>query len=180
MKGIIFTEFLTFAEAGHGDDFVDDLVYAADLPGKGIFTSVGTYDFSELVKMLSTYCQMTRRPLPSVLREFGQHLVVVFRKKFPELFGQYAGTLSLLNNVEDHIHVEVLKLYPDAELPSFDTISYSERQLVLDYTSCRALSDLAVGLIQGVADLYRENVTIETRHLEGNASPKVRFTVAVA
>lgn len=144
MKGIIFTEFLAFVEDRHGDDFVDDLIFHAKLPGKGVYTSVGTYEFSELAKLLSLYCQLTESKAPNTLRLFGEYLVGAFHRKWPDIFASYGGTIELLNQVEDNIHVEVKKLYLDAQLPSFETIEITKNSIVMDYTSCRSLSDLAL------------------------------------
>jgi len=174
---MIFTEFLAYAESRHGDDFVDDMIFSAQLPSKGIYTAVGTYEFTELVTMLATYCQLTRQGLPPVLHAFGKYLVTTFHRKWPEIFAGYSGTISLLNQVQDHIHVEVMKLYPDAQLPHFDTISMEDDRIVMDYSSCRALADLAIGLIEGVADYYDERVAITTLPIENKPLAKVRFTI---
>jgi len=179
LKGIIFTEFLAFAEDRHGDDFVDDLIYHAKLPGKGVYTSVGTYEFSELARLLGLYCQFTESRAPDVLRLFGKYLVGAFYKKWPDIFARYGGTIELLNQVEDNIHVEVKKLYPDAQLPTFRTIEIGKNSIVMDYASCRALSDLATGLISGVADHYQENAEILTESVDSADIPTVRFRVEI-
>lgn len=179
MKGIIFTEFLAFVEDRHGDDFVDDLIFHAKLPGKGVYTSVGTYEFSELAKLLGLYCQSTDSKVPDVLRLFGTYLVGAFYRKWPDIFSRYGGTIELLNQVEDNIHVEVKKLYPDAQLPTFRTIEIGKNSIVVDYASCRSLSDLATGLISGVAGHYRENVEILTDNVASADKPTVRFRVEI-
>lgn len=177
MKGIIFTEFLAFVEDRHGDDFVDDLIFHAKLPGNGVYTSVGTYQFSELATLLGLYCQFTESKAPEILRLFGKYLVGAFSRKWPDIFARYDGTIELLNQVEDNIHVEVKKLYPDAQLPTFNTIEIRKDSIVMDYASCRSLSDLAIGLISGVADHYGENIVILTENVSSADKPTVRFHV---
>jgi hypothetical protein len=174
---MIFTEFLEFVAKHHGDDFVDDLIFNANLPSEGIYTSVGTYDYSEMVELLKVYCQTTETRLPAALRQFGNYLVQAFHRKWPDIFARYDGTIMLLDRVENHIHVEVQKLYPDAQLPTFETIEISERRIVMDYSSCRALSDLALGLIEGVSDHYGESVNIVAEYRNISAPSKVRFFV---
>jgi hypothetical protein len=49
MKGMVFTEFLEMVEAKFSADMVDDIISDSDLPNGGAYTSVGTYDHSELV-----------------------------------------------------------------------------------------------------------------------------------
>ena len=48
--------------------------------------------------------------------------------------------------IDNHIHMEVQKLYPDAELPSFECIR-SGNQLTLNYRSPRPLAAVAQALL---------------------------------
>jgi Haem-NO-binding len=52
------------------------------------------------------------------LRSFGKHLFGRFVCNYPQFFGGINSALTFLANIEGYIHVEVRKLYPDAELPS--------------------------------------------------------------
>jgi hypothetical protein len=64
------------------------------------------------------------------------------------------------------IHVEVLKLYPDAELPSFRVEQRGDDTMTLTYRSNRHMSPLAVGLIEGAAAHYGRRV-----HIDQTAQP---------
>lgn len=165
MKGIVFTEFLSFVELIHGDDFVDDMI--AESGVEAHYTSVGTYEFSELASLVTTYCKMTGTSMPDALRSFGNALARVFQAKFRVFYGTYDTTLEFLAHVDSHIHVEVRKLYPDAQLPKFELIERSPRCLSLRYESCRPLADLAVGLIEGSASYWGERVLVRALPLEG-------------
>ncbi len=179
MKGIVFTEFLEFASASHGDDLVDDMIADAGLAGSAHFTAVGTYEFSELAKLLDAYCRLTGESAPRALNGFGRHLCQVFQKKFPDVFTACDGLLDFLCSVDGHIHVEVKKLYPDAELPRFEEIAREPRRLVLDYISCRPLADLAIGLIEGAADYYRESVVVNVRAVSTESGARQRFEIGL-
>jgi hypothetical protein len=178
MKGIVFTEFLEFAGASRGEDLVDDMVAEAGLVDKA-YTSVGTYDFSELARLLGAYCALTGESAPRTLNGFGRHLCLVFQKKFPEVFTACDGLLSFLCSVDGHIHTEVRKLYPDAELPRFEEIEREPKRLVLDYVSCRPLADLALGLIEGSAEYYREKIAVVVSPVETDAGTRQRFEISV-
>jgi hypothetical protein len=176
MKGIVFTEFLEFVGASQGEDFVDDMVAEAGL-ADAAYTSVGTYDFNELSRLLGAYCALTGESSALALNGLGRHLCGVFQKKFPEVFTGCGGLLDFLRSVDGHIHVEVRKLYPDAELPRFEEISGDPNRLVLDYISCRPLADLAIGLIEGASEYYREKVAIVVRPVEADAGARQRFEI---
>lgn len=149
MKGIVFTEFLEMVEALHDGDFVDDLIVTAGLPHEGAYSAVGTYPHTEMVSLVVRYSTMTDAPVPSVLSGFGRHLFSRFAVLYPVFFENISCPLHFLGTIEDVIHVEVRKLYPDAELPRFDAVWPSPEVLELTYRSERHLGDLAAGLIDG-------------------------------
>lgn len=52
MKGIVFTEFLDMVETRWSAGFADALLDATELKSGGAYTTVGTYDFGEMVALL--------------------------------------------------------------------------------------------------------------------------------
>ena len=53
MKGIIFTEFLDLVEKKFGLVMVDKIINQSQLDSNGAYTSVGTYEFSEMLQLIS-------------------------------------------------------------------------------------------------------------------------------
>ena len=180
MKGVVFTELLEFTEETFGDIMVDDIISDSHLPHGGAYTSVGTYDFSEMRTLITMLAQRSGKPVPELLLAFGRHLSRRFAKGFPMFFEGQKSLFDFLESVEHRIHVEVHKLYPDAELPSFETHSRTTDCLQLDYRSCRPLASLAEGLILGAADYYgtRVAVTQENRSTDQNAYVRLHVRIA--
>ena len=83
----------------------------------------------------------------TLLFEFGRYLFDVFLKNYPHFFEQAGDLFSFLASIEDHIHVEVRKLYPEAELPGFESEIIDEKHMQLKYYSKRKMSEFALGLI---------------------------------
>lgn len=160
MKGIVFTEFLEMIEVKHSPDFADELIETAGLPHSGAYTSVGTYPHTEMVSLVVRYAAMDGQAVPEVLRGFGRHLFSRFVVLFPVFFRDIDDPKVLLAGIEDVIHVEVRKLYPDAELPRFDATWPEPEVLELIYRSERHLADLAEGLIEGCVAHYGKPHTI--------------------
>jgi hypothetical protein len=67
------------------------------------------------------------------------------------------------------VHVEVRKLYPDAELPVLGAVREGDTKMIMYYESNRPFAELAYGLMSGAIDHYKENVTIERQdeHSDG-------------
>ncbi len=148
MKGIVFTEFLGLVESRFGYDVVDEIIQAADLPNDGAYTSGGTYDFRELARLVDALSQSTATPQSELTKAFGSYLFQRFLQGFPAMFEGVSDAQTFLLRENDVIHVEVRKLYPDAELPSFDYVKDDASQsLEMRYDSARPFADLAEGLI---------------------------------
>ena len=73
----------------------------------------------------------------------------------------------MLKTIDDHIHVEVKKLYPDAELPKFQ---YTEQngQLHLHYQSPRPLAGVAYTLVTACLQFYDNTQTLVSHEIAEN------------
>ena len=176
MKGLVFTTFYAHCEERYGGDMIDDIIDDADLPTKGAYTSVGTYPFQEMVALITALVHRTGRTLPAVMEDFGRACFTKWVTYVPAHFDN-KDLFDVLSGI-DHFHeTEVRKLYPDAELPSFEVHSRDARRLVLHYVSCKPLADLATGVIKGAADYLGETVAVTHRPVANGPEEYVRFEV---
>ncbi|MBO6507083.1 MAG: heme NO-binding domain-containing protein [Roseibium sp.] len=180
MKGIVFTEYLAFAEQLVGEDVVEDVIEDCDLPSGGAYTSVGTYDHSEIVTLTKAFSQHTGTEPEELVRMFGSYLGEVFQKKFGRFFDDAPTFFDFLANVHTHIHVEVQKLYPDAELPSIEMLERSEFDALLRYRSPRKMDSLALGLIQATAISFGENLNVTRSYGHDAAGDFVDFRLRLS
>jgi hypothetical protein len=135
MKGVVFTEFFGMVEQVFSADMVDDLIEATEPPSGGAYTAVGTYDHAEIVAMVVELSARSGTPTDELLAAFGKHLFGRFHELYPVFFDGVPDAFSFLSSIEDVIHVEVRKLYPDAELPRFESWFPDEESMVLVYRS---------------------------------------------
>jgi hypothetical protein len=169
MKGIVFTEFLEMVEEAYGYDLVDKLLVESQLPSGGIYTSVGTYDHTEMVTLVLKLSAHLEMPAPELLRHYGRYMFRSFKRNYSPFIDRCDNAFDLLNSIQHYIHVEVRKLYPDAELPHFTVTQPAHNHLRMHYESERKLADFAQGLIEGCLAHYRERATVTqtVRELEG-------------
>ncbi|MFA5985207.1 MAG: heme NO-binding domain-containing protein [Methylococcaceae bacterium] len=161
MKGIVFTEFLDFVKVRYSDDTVDDIIEASALASGGAYTSVGTYDHNELIQLCHELSKQTGVNIEDLIKDFGVKLSHVFAKNYAVFFSRCSHYFDFLESIEAHIHKEVRKLYPDAELPTFSIIERSRSRLIMDYSSPRQMSILAQGLLAGTASQFNVNVIVQ-------------------
>ncbi|MFN8020186.1 MAG: heme NO-binding domain-containing protein [Acidimicrobiales bacterium] len=169
MKGVVFTEFFGMVAGLLGDDMVDDLVDATAPASGGAYTAVGTYDHREIVAMVAELSARTGTPVPDLLQAFGRHLFGRFADLYPVFFAGVTDCFEFLDSIETVIHVEVRKLYPDAELPRFESHRPDPGTMVLVYRSPRHLHDLAAGLIAACAEHFGQTITVDTEVADDGA-----------
>ena len=160
MKGIVFTEFFDLVEHLFGANMVDDILDDAAVPSGGAYTAVGTYPHEEMVSLVTALSKRADLPVPTLIHAFGKHLFTRFSTLYPVFFQGITDAYDFLESIESIVHVEVLKLYPDAQLPRFET-ERSGDNLTMIYRSPRHFADLAAGLIDGCIAHYGGGITME-------------------
>lgn len=157
---MVFTEFFEWVEQESGYEWVDRLLREVPSQSHGAYTAIGNYPHTELVEFVLHYSAASARPVDLVLKGFGAHMLGVFARFYPQFFDRCPNVMAFLESVDDYIHIEVLKLYPDAQLPRFETTKISNRSLEMVYRSDRGMASLAFGLIEEALRHYGQQGTI--------------------
>lgn len=110
MKGIIFAEFLDMVEQTYGLTTVDKIIITDQLPSGGAYTAAGTYDFAEMVQLISNLSQQTNIEISVLLKSFGKYFFNCLKETYPHFFIKKSGAFDFLRLMESHIHSEVKKL----------------------------------------------------------------------
>lgn len=170
MKGVVFREFMAYAEARLGEEALDEILEAPGLSTGGAYTAVGTYPAADMGILVGGAAAKAGCPVSRIVGEFGEHCGAAFLRQFPHYHAEAADLFDFLESVDGKIHIEVRTLYPDAELPRFRTLARTQDRLTLEYRSSRRLHLLAVGIIRSLSRHYGEPVEVEVREEgEGDA-----------
>ncbi|SMX46073.1 heme NO-binding domain-containing protein [Maliponia aquimaris] len=163
MKGIVFTELLEMAETAVGEEAVDAILDRLDLGSGGVYTAVGHYPCSELLQIVSALGEATGVPDADLQRRFGVWMHRRFVDSYPEFFRDKATALDMLDAIETEVHVEVRKLYPDAELPVFRTRRHGADRLEMIYRSERPLAAFCHGMVEACVGHFGQpaRITVE-------------------
>ncbi|MCW5587096.1 MAG: heme NO-binding domain-containing protein [Chromatiales bacterium] len=178
MKGIVFSEFNEMVEEMFSPALADKIIMRSDLASGGAYTTVGTYDHRELLTLVACLSEETGIAASNLIKTFGRHLAARFTALYPAFFEGIGGTLDFLETIEQHVHVEVRKLYPDAELPTFSTERTGADSMTMVYRSRRPFADLAEGLIEGCASHFAERIAIERSDSAAGELHSTRFTLS--
>ena len=176
MKGIVFTEFLELVEEKFGLEMVDTIISSSDLESKGAYTAVGTYSFSEMLQLLQHLSEQTGLSIDALLLVYAEHFFEVIKISYPGLIETYKDPIEMLSSIENHIHVEVKKIYPDAELPTFEIVDRTDTSLIMIYKSSRAMHHFGLGLMNKTFEHFNATATINLEKIKEDGT-EVRFII---
>lgn len=176
MKGIVFTEFLDLVEDKFGLEMVDSIIKQSKLESEGAYTSIGTYKFSEMLQLLQNLSNNTGVTIDDLLLVYGEHFFSVLQTSYPGLLATYKDPLEMLSSIEDHIHIEVRKIYPDAELPVFIVEEKTNKSLIMIYKSSRAMHHFGLGLMNKTFEYFNSSAKIILEKIKDDGT-EVRFLI---
>ncbi len=160
MKGVLFNVVEDVVTEAISGEAWDDVIDQAGV--EGAYTSLGTYPDEELGKIVAAVSSAADMSADDTQRLAGRlgfkHLV----RRAPHLLEGLDDWRSVLRSLDDIIHPEVRKIYPDADVPGFDTRDDGQT-LVVVYSSKRGLCALADGLICGTGDWF--DTELEVTHM---------------
>jgi len=158
MKGVVFNLLEEAITAEYGEDTWDALLAAAGL--HGAYTSLGNYPDAELMALVNVASGKLNVPPSDVVRWFGRKALPMLAARYPKFFTPHTTSRTFVLTLNDIIHPEVRKLYPQASVPDFEFDATEPRALKLVYRSRKKLCHFAEGLIEGTADHYHETVQL--------------------
>ncbi|GAA6193974.1 guanylate cyclase [Phaeobacter gallaeciensis] len=161
MKGVVFVELLRMAETVLGEEAVDQVLDQTELQSNGAFSAVGNYPCRELLSLVDAFGERLGAPPEALQVKFGHWMFSRFVEGYPEFFDGKKDAFEMLEAIEGEVHVEVRKLYPEVELPSFATNRPLPSQLRMVYESDRPLMHFCLGLIEACIAHFEDQADIQ-------------------
>lgn len=167
VKGIIFNLLQTVTEEAHGEAAWDEMLSVADVDGS--YTALGNYPDAEITALVTALAARTGADSATVLQWFGRAAMPHLRTRYPAFFAP-GDPVAMVTTLHDLIHTEVRKLYPGADPPDLAFSEITPSTVTIDYTSGRAMADLAIGFLHGVADAYGAQLFLQRDDLEADGT----------
>ena len=177
MKGMLFTELTEFIERHSDLATAEEIVETANLESSGAYTSVGNYPHEEMLLLVDAATSILGIPQQELMRHFGQELFVRLYESHPDFFEEAIHDApTFLARVQNHIHDEVVKLYPEARPPKLQ-VSDGDGCLLVSYDSHRPFALVALGLLEGCFEHFGEPITIRSDRALDTNSTSAQFSV---
>lgn len=153
------TEYLDWIEETRGIAEVDAIVTELGnaLTDGGAYTAVGNYPHDELVRMMRMVAAREGVSEFELQREFGTALFPALARTGAPMLEGVTGARDVFARINDVIHVEVKKLYPESNPPSVTMEHVAADEALIEYSSHRDMAGLCFGLIEGALDYYQES-----------------------
>lgn len=163
MKGTIFVEFFDLVESAHGLDMVDQIIEATEqqLKTGGAYTVVGNYPHEELLALATTLSNLSGNDMKDILGLFATQLMNAFTRMHPEFFTKSKDVFDFLMSVDQHIHADVRKIYPDANPPLVTGEILENGSMLLNYQSSRPFAELALALALASGEHFDQPLAAE-------------------
>jgi hypothetical protein len=178
MKGIIFTSFLNFLEAELGLVASERIIAQAKLNSGGAYTTVGFYDYKELLQLISISSPALNATPSQISQKFGGYLFRILATASPQHIRGKSSCMELFETINDVIHAEIKSLYPEANPPQIRYDRISPTTATLYYQSHRCLGDVMLGLIEGASKYFCERLQIQ-RKKSNKAGNQEVFTITI-
>jgi hypothetical protein len=163
VKGIILNLLQSVVETEHGEQLWDDVLVETGVDGA--FTSLGNYPDADVIALVDALAGRMGQTRELALQWFGRRAMPLLAARYPAFFAPDSAVDFVLS-LDQIIHAEVVKLYPDAAPPALRFRDVADDRVTVEYRSARGLPDLAVGFLRGTADAYHRTLVVERTDLD--------------
>ncbi|MBW2424628.1 MAG: heme NO-binding domain-containing protein [Deltaproteobacteria bacterium] len=177
MRGFVFTEFVEVVEESYGLDVADQMIAATESICDGAYVAVDVYPAEEFVGLVTSLSRIVDSEVATLVESYGEHLFPRLAHLYSHLLVGLEDPFDFLEKLDGHIHFEVQKLEPEAELPNFDFERRGPDEATLIYASHRALPHFAAGLLKGCFRHFGSGLEIRSTDRSDGAGTLVEFEI---
>lgn len=175
MKGIIFNLLEEFITENLGESAYEKILEQCQLTTQEPFVGPGSYPDEDLMAIAGKTIETMGVTADEALRAFGRFCFPRMVGKYPEFVNPFNHPKPFLKSIDSVVHVEVKKLYKDAEPPCFVYEDPADDTLVIKYSSKRKLCKFMEGLIDGVADHFKSPIQYEQSSCKHDGAENCHF-----
>ncbi|MGL4799403.1 MAG: heme NO-binding domain-containing protein [Cellulosilyticaceae bacterium] len=159
MKGSVINIMLISLEQHYGKDVVREAKAKVGWAVEEELSLGQDIEDKVFKTFINTIATKQKESPESILRTLGRENIISFSKWFPSIFERksYKSFLMLM----DKFHYKVTKMMPGAKPPRLIAEEIDNQSIRITYQSERGLYDYFLGLLEGGAPLFGEQITIE-------------------
>lgn len=160
MKGTIVAAWIETCRILHGDEITNEALAHFNLSPDKIFKPTEDVE-DRIARGIIEYIAEKKGKSPDELwRSMGTQNILTYSKIYPAFF-RYKNLYSFLQAMYD-IHVVVMKRIPGARPPILGINPVDKYTVHMTYSSPRRMFEYFMGMVEGAANYYKEDIQIET------------------
>ena len=160
MHGIVYFLLQQFVESNWDNATWSSMFDSAGLDRKA-YLPTEVYPDAEILALVEAGANVAHVSQEEVLASFGRFLAPNLLAIHGALLQPEWRTLATILNTEEVMHAMVRQSKPGAQPPVLKCVQGDDDTLQVIYTSPRKLCPLAKGIMQGIADHFKESIKIE-------------------
>ncbi|SHJ82475.1 heme NO-binding domain-containing protein [Tepidibacter formicigenes] len=173
MKGTVVLTWLKTCRKIYNDEVVDKAMESCGISRDKTFSPIEDIDDSMIYSIIENIAKEVNTDLSSIWKNIGRDNIITFATDYPAFF-KHESLYQFLKSMND-VHKIVVKRIPGARPPVLDLEPISKQEAIFVYSSKRGMFNYFLGLIEGAAKYYNENIKIE--ELEKSSSQlKIKIT----
>ncbi len=160
MKGVILVALRELAERSLGKGVWQSAVESAGLSAEPLLLATSDVEDETALALFKGVAEAAGISFKELARRFGTFWMGDFA---PRVYGAYSARLRSVRDILeqiDRIHREVTQRLARAAPPRFEVTWRDERTALVRYRSHRGLVELAMGLVEGAAEVFREEIQV--------------------
>lgn len=177
MLGIVITGLYDLVEETFGLEVLNELITSSDLASDGVYSGIGSYSHTDMITLVQTLSLIVNTPAEDLMRTYGAKLFESLMQSHIHYLGKLTSSFDVFKHLDGMIHVEVVKLYPDAEVPQFSYEQLAKDTIKLSYYSQRPFASVAEGLIEGCGAYFGEQLIIKRDPERENSPHRTTFII---
>lgn len=163
MYGIVNQAIKGLITDKYGADSWEDVRDFSGVDESNFFISNSQYPDKITFELVVAASEVLKEPVEDILYGLGEYWILkTGREKYGTLLAAGGDSLKTFLINLPHFHNRVMLIYPKAQAPVFRIELINERSALLHYISQRSgLNSFLIGLINGIATMFDENIEIE-------------------
>ncbi|MFL0195123.1 heme NO-binding domain-containing protein [Clostridium sp. WILCCON 0269] len=173
MKGTVIATWMKTCRKLYSDETVNDAMNSVGWGASKIFLPTENISDNEVKKVIEHISKANNEDVGVLWKKIGIDNINAFYKDYPAFF-KHENLYSFLKSMFD-VHVVMTKKFPGAKPPLVSLKAISSKTAIFEYKSERGMFDYLMGMIEGSAKFFGENLEIEKIE-QSNNSAKFKFT----
>jgi len=172
---MVFGELKKFVDKNLGGDSWQSLLKQLNL--RKVYIPIQEYPDEEILSLIGAASKHTGISIHDLLVVFGKFIAPTLLQSYHRQITATWTLMDLLEHTESTIHKVVRLRNPSATPPQLQIERINTDNIVITYTSPRQICGLALGIAQGLADQFGEQVEITEDHcmLLGDPACKIEI-----